>query len=96
MDDGDIGRKRPAGGGADRRLVADEDQPVVGVTPGMVEGAGDDFGHAVIAAHRVDGDANPIPLRSQRHGLRSGHRVSARSSSGAAAGLSSMASRPLW
>ena len=68
----------PAGGGADRRLVADQDQPVVGVTPGMVEGAGDDLGHAVVAAHRVDRDANPVTLRSQRHGLRSGHRVSAR------------------
>ena len=76
--DRDVGRQRPARGGADRRLVADQDQPVVGVAPGMVEGARDDLGDAVVTAHRVDRDANSVLLRSQRHWLRSGHRVSAR------------------
>ena len=46
---------------------------------GVVEGAGDDLGRAVVAAHRVDGDADARrrPVGAGR-GLRLGHRVSAR------------------
>ena len=60
------------------RFVADEDQPVVGVAPGVVEGTRNDLGDAVVAAHRVDRDTNAASVRAQRRGLRSGHRVSVR------------------
>ena len=63
---------------ADDRLVADEDEPVLGVGAGVIERAGDDLRRAVIAAHRVDGDADPGAVRPRRAGLRLGHRVSAR------------------
>ena len=43
-------------------LVADEDHPVLGVGPGVIEGAGDDLLRAVIAAHRVDRDRDPAAV----------------------------------
>ena len=61
MDDRDVRGKRP-GDAADCRLVADQDHPVGGICPGVVEGPEDDLGGAVIAAHRVDRDADPGAL----------------------------------
>ena len=52
---------------SDRRLVADEDDPILGVGPGVVEGAGDDLRRAVIAAHRVDRDRNARGRLRRRH-----------------------------
>ena len=49
-----------------------------GVGAGVIEGAWHDLRRAVVAAHRVDGDADPGAVRSSRSGLRLGHRVSAR------------------
>ena len=64
---------------ADDRLVADEDEPILGVRAGVVEGARDDLGRAVVAAHRVDGDADAGPRRvAARTTYRPGHRVSTR------------------
>ena len=80
---------------ADRRLVADEDDPVVGMAPGVVEGARDDLGRPVVAAHRVDRDADAGARRSQRHVAAARSPRQRAASSGRAAGLSSMASRPL-
>ena len=82
--------------GPDGRLVADEDQSIVRVAPGMVEGARDDLGDTVVAAHRVDRDADAVVPRraATRAAVRSPRQRAA--SSGVAAGLSSMASRPLW
>ena len=77
VDDRDVGRE-VAGDAADRRLVTDEDHPVLGVRPGVVEGARDDLGRTVIAAHRVDRDADPGALGAGGLGLGLGHRVSAR------------------
>ena len=51
---------------ADDRLVADEDDPVLGVGPGVIEGARDDLGGTVVAAHRVDGDADAGAVRPSR------------------------------
>ena len=69
---------------ADDRLVADQDDPVLGMGPGVIEGAGDDLGRTVIAAHRVDRDADPGALGAGRlgRGLRS-PRQRAASSAGA-------------
>ena len=53
-----FGGQRP---GRRRRMalsVADEEDLVLGVRPRVVEGAGHDLGRAVVAAHRVDGDAD--------------------------------------
>ena len=47
------------------------------VAAGEVEGAGDDLGRAVVAAHRVDGDADGVAGRLGRGWPRLGHRVSA-------------------
>jgi hypothetical protein len=48
------------------------------VGAGVIERAWHDLRWAVIAAHRVDGDADPGAVRSSRPGLRLGHRLSAR------------------
>ena len=77
VDDRHVGRQ-DAADRADDRLVADEDEPVLGMGAGVIERAGDDLRGTVIAAHRVDGDADPGALRPSRAGLRLGHRVSAR------------------
>ena len=76
-------------------LVADEDQLVVGMGAGVVEGARDDLGRAVVAAHRVDGDADAAgsaasvgPAEARSPGQR------AASSPLLPAGLSSIARRP--
>ena len=82
VDDRDVRRQRPPASAADDRLVADEDDPVLGVRPGVVEGAGDDLGRAVIAAHRVDRDADPGGRRlAAGSGCGVGHRVSGAASS---------------
>ena len=54
------------------RLVADEDQPILGVRAGMVDGARHDLGRAVVAAHRVDRDANPGAVLAPPGGVRAG------------------------
>ena len=77
LDDRDVGRQH-APDRADDRLVADEDEPVLGVGASVIERAGHDLGRTVIAAHRVDRDTDPGAVRSGRSGLRLGHRVSAR------------------
>ena len=77
VDDRDVGRQR-ATEGADDRLVPDEDHAVLRVGSGMIERARDDLRRTMIAAHRVDGDADPAARRSGWSGLRLGHRVSAR------------------
>ena len=77
VDDRDVGRQR-AGDPAERRLVADQDQPVVGMGAGEVEDARDDLGGAVVAAHRVDGDADAVDPRLGWGGSRLRHRISAR------------------
>ena len=77
MDDRGV-RGKLAGDAADDRLVADEDHPVVGICPGVVERPEDDLGGTVIAAHRVDRDADPVALGAGRLGRGLGHRVSAR------------------
>ena len=69
VDDRDVGREL-AGDRADRRLVADEDHPVLGVGAGVIEGAGDDLGRAVVAAHRVDRDRHPAAVIAGRAGRR--------------------------
>jgi hypothetical protein len=57
VDDRDVGRHRPADG-PDGRLVADQDQPIVGMAPGVIKGARDDLRNTMIAAHRVDRDTD--------------------------------------
>jgi hypothetical protein len=74
--DRDVGRK-VSGDGADGRLVTDEDDPVLGMGPGVIEGAGDDLSRAVVATHRVDRHANPGG-EGRRLGSAQRHRVSAR------------------
>ncbi len=58
VDDRDVGRQRRPASGRDARLVADEDDVVLGVRARVGERAGDDLLGAVVAAHRVDGDAD--------------------------------------
>ena len=66
VDDADVVGKL-AGDASDRVGVADEDQLDVGVGAGVVDDSRDDLGRAVVAAHRVERDAD--------------HRISARLSS---------------
>ena len=63
VDDLDV-RRQGAGERTDRRLVAYEEDPVLGVGSGVVEGPWDDLGRAVIATHRVDGDRNAAAISS--------------------------------
>ena len=93
VDDPDVGRQL-AGEAADGRLVADEDDRVARVAPGEVEGAGHDLGRAVVAAHRVDGDADARRGRLGRGWPRLGHRVSGRRRRWPPAGLGWTARRP--
>ena len=57
MDDLDVMRE-VAGDRSDRGLVTYEEDLVLGVGAGVVEGARDDLRRSVIATHRVDGDRN--------------------------------------
>ena len=66
------------GDGPDRRLVTDQDHLILGMGARVVQGARDDLRRAVIAAHRVDRDADPGAHRAGRLGFGLGHRVSAR------------------
>ena len=63
VDDLDV-RRQLAGDRSDRGLVTDEEDLVLGVGAGVVEGARDDLGRAVIATHRVDGDRNAAAVSS--------------------------------
>ena len=47
-----------AGDRRDPRRIADEEDAVLGMRPGVIEGAGHDLGGPVVAAHRVDREAN--------------------------------------
>ena len=76
-DDRDVGRE-VAGDAPDDRLVADQDDPVLGVRPGVIEGAGHDLGRAVVAAHRVDRDADPGGVAAAPAGARAAVTASAR------------------
>ena len=60
------------------RLVTDEDEPVVGVGAGESQDAGHDLGGTVVAAHRVDRDADAVEPRLGWGGSRLRHRISAR------------------
>ena len=79
MDDPCVGGQVP-GQAPDVAVVADEDQLDVGMRSGEVEGPGHDLGRAVVAAHRVEGDAD--------------HRVSGRRRRCCSAGLGGTARRP--
>jgi hypothetical protein len=72
---------------------SDEDDRVVGMGPGVIEGSRDDLGRAVIAAHGIDRDADRAHLGRgcRRHGR--GRQVPGVDSP---AGFSSTASRPLY
>ena len=91
MDDRDVGRQRAAMR-ADRRLVTDEDDLVLRVGAGMVERARDDLGRTVIAAHRVDRDADPGAARCGPAGLAA--RSPRQRAASSAAGLGWTARRP--
>ncbi len=77
MDDRDVGGKL-ARDPANDRLVTDEEELVLRVRPRMIEGAGHDLRGTVIAAHRVDRDADPGARRRGWTGMRLRHRVSGR------------------
>jgi len=62
VDDLDVRRER-AGDALDRRLIADENDPILGMGERVVERSGNDFGRAVIAAHRVDRDRDAAAIR---------------------------------
>jgi hypothetical protein len=75
VDDLDV-RRQIAGDRPNRGLVTDEEQPILGMGAGVIEGAGNDFGRSMVAAHRVDRDRHPAavdlggeagPRRGSRH-----------------------------
>jgi hypothetical protein len=57
VDDLDV-RRKVTGERTNRRLVTYEQDPILGVGAGVVEGARNDLGRSVIATHRVDRDRN--------------------------------------
>ena len=58
-DDLDVRRQLPGGVLADARRIADEQDVVLGMGASVIERARDDLGGAMVAAHRVDGEADP-------------------------------------
>ena len=84
-DDRDV-RREVAGDAPDDRLVADQDDLVLGMGPGVIDRAGDDLGRTMIAAHRVDRDADPGGVAGRRLGvgLRSPRQRAASSAAGRA------------
>ena len=90
----DVGRQRAGQASEDRRLVTDEDQLVGRVGARVVEGAGDDLARTVVAAHRVDGDADADGIGLRGRAAASSSDQLGVSSPPVLAGFSSMARRP--
>ena len=67
--------------GASPRMTASSPTRITwssGMAPGVVDGARDDLGGSVVAAHRIDGDAHTGGTVGAPQSVRGGHRVSVR------------------
>jgi len=66
--DGHVAGQAARGEGRDPVRVADQDQLVVGCLAGVEQRAGHDLHGGMVAAHRVDRDADPAPMLDAPNG----------------------------